>query len=113
MAEAKASIRRRSTFDKGSTFGGKLQTDIAKDSTNTVPPTPMEAPASSGAPAQEGSRMPPPGAYVDAPPSYEDTMATDLPPPAAHRPDYQPPEAGEDNALRADEKRGFLNRRDS
>ena len=116
MAEAKASMRRRSTVEKGSTVGGKLQTDLPQDSTYSVPPTPMEAGASSAAfetPAQEGSRVPPTDGYFDAPPSYEDTMARDLSPPTAHRPEYEPPPAGEDNVLRGDEKTGFMGRRGS
>jgi hypothetical protein len=37
--------------------------------------------------------------YGDAPPSYEDAIASDLPPVRAQRPQYAPPPMGEDGKL--------------
>ena len=53
-----------------------------------------------------------PPMYGDAPPSYEDAIASDLPPIDAPRPNYAPPPPVEDDILRGDEKKGF-GRRDS
>ncbi|KAF1988542.1 hypothetical protein K402DRAFT_391761 [Aulographum hederae CBS 113979] len=49
-----------------------------------------------------GEDMPRPGAVVDAPPSYEDAIASDMPPIDGPRPDYVPPPSG---APVGDEKR--------
>jgi len=78
---------------------------------NQVPPTPVESglagpssmPAVPGASAEQQPPM-----YDDAPPSYEDAIATNLPPVDAPRPEYAPPPAGEDDVLRRDEKRGWV-----
>jgi hypothetical protein len=47
--------------------------------------------------------------YDEAPPSYEDAIASDLPPVDGPRPHYDPPPAppGEDGIGARDEKRGF------
>lgn len=118
MAEAKAGIQRPAKVDTGNTLGGKLKTDLPAQRDNFVPPTPMESSSSerdSKFPAYEGSRIPSSAAqvYTDAPPSYEDAIASDLPPIDAQRPNYEPPSTGEDNLLGRDEKKGFLGRRDS
>lgn len=46
--------------------------------------------------------------FVDAPPSYEDAIASELPPIDGYRPAYAPPPAAEDRLLSRDEKRGWL-----
>jgi len=59
-------------------------------------------------PARPGYAVPPPEPYDEAPPSYEDAIAADLPPVDAPRPDYAPPPVGEDDVLRRDEKRRWV-----
>ena len=49
-----------------------------------------------------------PPMYSEAPPSYEDAVATHLQPMDVRRPDYAPPAAAEDDVLRRDEKRGWV-----
>ncbi|KAK3629244.1 hypothetical protein LTR56_018131 [Elasticomyces elasticus] len=56
-------------------------------------------------PAEAASDVLPPS-YSEAPPSYEDAIATDLPPIDAPRPNYAPPAAVDDDLLGRDEKRG-------
>ena len=74
-----------------------------------VPPTPVEEFAGPSVRLGEvgnssaGDALPP--AYSEAPPSYEDAIATGLPPVDAPRPDYAPPPAVEDDLLGRDEKR--------
>ena len=118
MAAGKAGISQRPGKDGGSGLDGKLKTDLPAQSDNFVPPTPMEATGSerdSKFPAYEGSRIPSSAAaaHMDAPPSYEDAIASDLPPVDARRPNYEPPSTGEDNLLGGDEKKDFGGRRDS
>ena len=117
MAEARANIKRKPTTDATSNPIDKLKTEGRKDSTSSVPPTPIEGPDSFDTiafPAQQGSSVvQEPPDYTDAPPSYEDAIATNLAPVNAHRPDYAPPASVEDEILRSDEKKGFLSRRDS
>ena len=118
MAEAKAGVHRPSKVDSANTLDGKLKTDMPAQPDNFVPPTPMEASGSerdSKFPAYEGSRIPSSAAPVptDAPPSYEDAVASDLPPVDARRPNYEPPSVGEDNLLDGDDKKSFRSRRDS
>lgn len=116
MVEAKASIRRQSTMDKVDT---KLNTNLTVESTHDIPPTPMEPAGANGAsklPVYEGTRLPQSvdAVHVDAPPSYEDAIASNIPPINAHRPDYEPPPAAaEDDVLGGDEKKRFFGRRDS
>ncbi|KAK4982037.1 hypothetical protein LTR66_009522 [Elasticomyces elasticus] len=57
-------------------------------------------------PLQGGGVEPP--AYSDAPPSYEDAIAQDLPPIDGPRRHYEPPPAAEDEVLRREEKRGWV-----
>ncbi|EME46644.1 hypothetical protein DOTSEDRAFT_70604 [Dothistroma septosporum NZE10] len=92
-------------------MASKLRTEGRLDSdfgANQIPPTPTEA---------EGSSAPQfiarPGVasaeeiYGDVPPpSYEDAIASDLPPVVAPRPTYAPPPASEDPLLASDEKKG-------
>ena len=114
MAEARANIRKTSTAKASNAMNEKLQTEGHKPADFDVPPTPMEGPGFVGnveLPAREGNAQPPP-MYSDAPPSYEDAIASNLPPVDAPRPDYAPPPPGEDDILRSDEKKGF-SRRDS
>ena len=94
----------------------KLQTEGHKASVASVPPTPVEATdplRATDFPARQGTVEQQPPMYIDAPPSYEDAIASDLPPVDAPRPDYAPPPAGEDELLGTDEKKGFGGRRDS
>lgn len=97
----------------------KLNTNLSAGSNHDIPPTPMEPSGSHGAsklPAYQGSTVPHglDAVHNDAPPSYEDAIASNLPPVDAHRPDYQPPPTtGEDDVLRGDEKKTLFGRRDS
>lgn len=66
-----------------------------------MPPRPAVAPASSMQPEA------PPPEYSEAPPSYEDAIAQDLPPVEGPRREYAPPAALEDDPMLRDEKRGW------
>jgi len=113
MAEARASIRRGSTLSKPQQAHlSKLQTEDRTDSTAGIS---MEPGGLSTAAAQQGSKLPtvPAPEYSEAPPSYEDAVAAELPPVNGLRPDYQPPPPGVDDLLDRDEKRGLRGRRDS
>lgn len=86
--------------------GGQQDPDFGA---NQVPPTPIDAEGSMAPhlPARPG--MTAEEEFMEAPPpSYEDAIAMDAPPPAAERPEYAPPPAGEDRLLRQDEKRGWV-----
>lgn len=73
---------------------------------NQIPPTPLESSGPSAWPARPGGVGPEEG-YEDAPPSYEDAIASDLPPVATQsRPAYEVPPQREDPLL-GDEKKGF------
>jgi hypothetical protein len=67
-----------------------------------------QSPPVYGAPAASGSHLPPqhvPG-NDDAPPSYEDAIASDLPPLNGPRTGYRPPAAPEgESRITGDEKR--------
>lgn len=86
---------------------GRMDSDFGR---NQVPPTPVEdaGPSTNAAPSVPArpGELP---VYSDAPPSYEDAIATHLPPVSAPRPEYAPPPAGEDHVLGSeDEKKGWL-----
>lgn len=90
----------------------KLAAEAAgRDAAYAIPPTPIDAPTDGYLPAARQGILQPEQAYSDAPPSYEDAIASDLPPVDARRPEYAPPPAGEDEVLRSDEKRGGFGRR--
>lgn len=80
---------------------------------NQVPPTPVDEVGMAGPsseairPGGSGEEQLPP-AYSEAPPSYEDAIATNLRPVNAPRPDYAPPPAVEDDVLSNDEKKGWV-----
>ncbi|KAK0902984.1 hypothetical protein LTS16_019512 [Friedmanniomyces endolithicus] len=78
-----------------------------------VPPTPTDEAGPSEPPARPGMAGDalPPGYMREAPPSYEDAVATNMPPVSAPRPDYAPPLAAEDDLLGRDEKRGWVDHR--
>ena len=44
--------------------------------------------------------------FDDAPPCYEDAIASDIPPIAAPRPDYAPPAPTADDIMRGDDEKG-------
>lgn len=121
MAEAKANIRRSSTLKTSDTnaMGDKLAAEAGrKDSdTQAVPPTPIDAPTDGYLPAAQQGSLQPDVPYDDAPPSYEDAMASRAPAVQfERRPDYAPPPAGEDEMLNmdmGDEKKSLFRRRDS
>lgn len=104
MAEAK--------YRKGEDpMASKLRTEGRLDSgfgANQIPPTPIEAEGSSAPqfPARPGVASAE-EIYGDAPPSYEDAIASDLPPVVAPRPTYAPPPASEDPLLASDEKKAW------
>lgn len=106
MAEAKANGKRKSTV----AISEKLKMEGRQDpefGANQIPPTPIEAEGSMAPhlPARPG--MAAEEEYMDAPPSYEDAIAQDAPAPAAERPQYAPPPAGEDHLLHQDEKKAW------
>lgn len=78
----------------------------AAQATSSEPDAP-EIPARPGRPVPQQ-----PQEYEDAPPSYEDAIATDLPPVNAPRPDYAPPPTGDDQMLGQDEKKGWVDFRE-
>lgn len=111
IAEAKASIHRKSTV-------GSKGEKQRQESYTSIPPTPMEAGNSSGMAeptAQQGtaSNSAHPPSYSEAPPSYEDAVASNFPAINAPRPNYAPPPADDNDLFGGDEKRRFIDRRDS
>lgn len=79
-------------------------------STPYVPPTPNNGEGTtSQLPPQGGIPQDAPPMYSEAPPSYEDAVADQLPPVdgGETRPQYAPPMSGEDHLLPSDEKRGW------
>ena len=117
MAEARANVHRKSSITKADVEKAKLQAHDRKDSVSSVPPTPVDPTGLDDAaalPAQQGT-LQAEQPYADAPPSYEDAMASRLPPvDGMRRPDYAPPAAaGEDDVLGGDEKKSFFPRRNS
>lgn len=123
MAEARANVDKQSATgsapvsaavdEKLRTEGPKTSNPVpssptaAGPSSALMPPAPAEH-ASPGIPARTGHAAPPPDPYEEAPPSYEDAIAADLPPVDAPRPDYAPPPVGDDDVLRRDEKKGWV-----
>lgn len=117
MAEARAGIRHNSVTEQASEKPApekpKMETGRTSDfGAGQVPPTPIaeagpstvpEMPARPGTGTEE---LPP--MYSEAPPSYEDAVATGLRPVDTPRPEYAPPPAGEDDVLRRDEKTGWV-----
>lgn len=97
MAREKANIRHPSTANTTATtpITDKLKTEgrlPPEFGAGQVPPTPMEGPSGSGPPelpARPGevadAQQPP--MYSEAPPSYEDAIAMDLPSVDAPRPE--------------------------
>ncbi|KAK4551834.1 hypothetical protein LTR86_010830 [Recurvomyces mirabilis] len=111
MAREKANIHRPSAANIPMTDKLKTEGRLPPESgAGQVPPTPMEGPSSSGPPelparpGDVGDAQPP--MYSEAPPSYEDAIASDLPPVNAPRPEYAPPPPATDDALLRDEKKG-------
>lgn len=94
----------------------KLKTEGRQSSvagpSSSVPPTPSQ-PNAPEMPARPGQPVPPHEPdYGDAPPSYEDAIASDMPSVDAPRPDYAPPPTGEDQILGRDEKKGWVDYRE-
>ncbi|KAF2716924.1 hypothetical protein K431DRAFT_256534 [Polychaeton citri CBS 116435] len=85
-----------------SVAGGSNITGLPTSTEPQNEPTPIPPPRP-GTSSQTGQQQ----TYDDAPPSYEDAIASELPPMDAPRPDYAPPPPAEDDALRRDEKRGW------
>ncbi|KAK5171320.1 uncharacterized protein LTR77_004464 [Saxophila tyrrhenica] len=112
MAQARVN-KPKPTINTTTALDEKLKVEKGKRNSMTVPETPMEGP-SRDLPARQGTAVPPqPPVYDDAPPSYEDAIATDLPPVNVPRPNYAPPPPTEDDVLLSDEKKGLRGRRDS
>jgi hypothetical protein len=115
MAQARADVKRKpiiNTINTKDALDEKLKAEEGQGSVNAVPETPIEGP-SYDTPARQGTALPSqPPIYDDAPPSYEDAVASSMPPVDARRPEYAPPPAEEDDVLRRDEKSGLM-RRDS
>jgi len=110
MAEARERIHQPSVTDPASE---KQRREYRRDSefgTNQVPLTPAEegGPSALNDTAARPGTMQEAPMYSDAPPSYEDAIASNIPPVDAPRPAYEPPPAGEDDLLRRDEKKGWV-----
>ena len=121
MAEARANVHRKSSVKMSdaekATHLATLKDHYGRDSASSVPPTPIDPSGlddKNDLPAQQGT-LQAEQPYTDAPPSYEDAVASGLPPvDGMRRPDYAPPAAaGEDDVLGGDEKRRFFQRRNS
>ncbi|KAF2765197.1 hypothetical protein EJ03DRAFT_345806 [Teratosphaeria nubilosa] len=99
----------------------RMETRQSGFGSQQVPPTPIESPVPGS--SHPVPAMPPrpggavsggdagPPVYEDAPPSYEDVIAMSgdvRPMLQSERPQYEVPPAGEDEALRRDEKRGWV-----
>jgi len=121
MAEARANVHRKSSVKMSdaekATHLATLKEHYRRDSVSSVPPTPIDPTGlddKNDLPAQQGS-LQTEESYADAPPSYEDAIASKLQPvDGMRRPDYAPPAAaGEDDVLGGDEKRKFFQRRNS
>ncbi|CAK4033288.1 Hypothetical predicted protein [Lecanosticta acicola] len=106
MADARSNVRRTNT----NAMAEKLQAEGRRDSDfgrNQIPPTPIDAGEGPSWPARPGVPLEGIPEYMDAPPSYEDAIASDIPPvAAASRPAYNPPPHQEDPLL-GDEKKGL------
>lgn len=105
MAQARASISNKASAAEAA---------VRPFADEFSPPTPtqMQRPEpESEKPAQSSSTQvseaPPPN-YSEAPPSYEDAVAQELPPIDGPRREYAPPAAAEDTLLNRDEKRGWV-----
>jgi len=125
MSEAKAGIRRSSTATsqpsspttKHGPTSEKLKLEMRTNSgfgAGQVPPTPIDTPGAGPSTMSEVPARPGVGAeqqppmYSDAPPSYEDAVATNVRSVEGPRPEYAPPPAEEDEVLRRDEKKGWV-----
>lgn len=112
MADAKANPNRRTQPPKVNTsaHNEKLRME-GHDHTQTIPPTPVDDAGPSyhpSVPMRDGRPTgPDEPRYDDAPPSYEDAIASDLPPVDAPRPNYAPPPPADDDGFHGDEKKGF------
>ena len=111
MAQTKPSITRPAAVAKHQSVQvpGRRTSELGA---NQVPPTPIEESGSLAA-ALPSQSVPTStlneSEYADAPPSYEDAIASDLPPVSVDvRPSYAPPPSGEDELLGRDEKRGWV-----
>ena len=118
MADAKGDPNKRPQRPQVNTqaHNEKLRMEGHDHHTQAVPPTPMDSAGPSQPPSIPARYGQPTGPdeprYNDAPPSYEDAIASDLPPVDAPRPNYAPPPPSEDDGFHGDEKKGF-GRRDS
>lgn len=107
MAASRERISKSSAADPASEKL-RMETRTSKFGATQVPPAsatsgPSNAPEIPPRPeAGTGQVLP---TYADAPPSYEDAIASDLQPVDAPRPDYAPPPPAEDDVLRGVEKR--------
>lgn len=110
MADAKANPARRPARPQVNTAAQSEKLRM-EGFTQAIPPTPVDAAGPSRpppVPAREGQPTgPDEPRYDDAPPSYEDAIASDLPAVDAPRPDYVPPPPADDDGFAADEKKGF------
>lgn len=124
MAEARANVKRPvnppanppANQSAHAAMDEKLKTEGRKTSvagpSSAAPQTPLHdtAPDIPARPGQPVSQAPPD--YAEAPPSYEDAIATDIAPVDAPRPDYAPPPSGDDHVLGRDEKKGWVDFRE-
>lgn len=110
MAEAKANPgKRRQSSNTAVDAKLRAERHDSDFGANQVPPTPVDetGPMAWPPPQAAGSSSTPPQ-YDDAPPSYEDAIATGAAPVSGPRPTYAPPPPAEhDEILRGDEKKDW------
>ena len=114
MAEARANGKRPVNATGNMAMDEKLKTEGRQSSVAgpSAPDGPLKD-TTPGIPPRPGQPVPqPPPDYAEAPPSYEDAIANDLPPVDAPRPEYVPPPSGDDHMLRQDEKKGWVDFRE-
>ena len=113
MAEARADGKRPVNNTGTVAMDEKLKTEGRQSSVSGASAPGLVKDTAPGIPARPGQPVPqPPPDYAEAPPSYEDAIANDLPPVDAPRPEYVPPPSGDDHMLRQDEKKGWVDFRE-
>ncbi|QIW97931.1 hypothetical protein AMS68_003449 [Peltaster fructicola] len=99
-----AQVLSRMAAAKAQQDNGKPTTPVIVDIPSTSSATDAKLPLPDNKPAVAEPAHAPDSSFADAPPSYEDVIAADLPPVDGYRPAYAPPAAAQDNLLFRDEK---------
>lgn len=104
MADTKANAKHPLRTNTSATVE-QLRTQSHRQTTHSEPATPVDEAGPSQAQFAPPQRGPDEPRYEDAPPSYEDAIATDMPSMDAPRPEYAPPPPNEDDGFLGDEKK--------